>query len=80
MGNCFSELTRIRPAQAYYVLFGYVRALAMQIQALNSAKGKDKRALISKLYSQQMIQVFRLVGQVVAAGDEELSALSYPFS
>ena len=52
----------------------------MQIQALNSAKGKDKRALISKLYSQQMIQVFRLVGQVVAAGDEELSALSYPFS
>ena len=62
------------------MLFGYVRALAMQLQSLNNTKGKQKQELISKLYSQQMIQVFRLIGQLVGAGDEELSALAYPFA
>lgn len=69
MGNCFSELTRVRSSQAYYVLFGYIRTLAMQIQSLNNVKGKEKQGLIAKLYSQQVIQVYRLLGQVIGSGD-----------
>ena len=60
-------------------MFGYIRSLAMQMQGLNTKKGKEKRELISKLYSQQMLQVFRLFGQVVGKGGEELSGLVYPF-
>ena len=42
----------------------------MQLQSLNNAKSKQKKELTSKLYSQQMVQVFRLLGQVVG-GDND---------
>ena len=61
-------------------MFGYIRSLAMQMQGLNSKKGKEKKDLMSKLYSQQMLQVFRLLGQVIGKGGEELSGLAYPFA
>ena len=51
-------------------MFGYVRALAMQVQALNNAKGKEKKEQIAKLYSQQTIQAFKLLGRVVGRGGE----------
>ena len=79
MSNCFCELTKISPDRAYYVLFGYVRALAVQMQALNNSKGKEKKQLVCKLYSQQMLQVLKLLAQAVGTG-EELSALVYPFA
>jgi hypothetical protein len=78
MGNCFCELARINPGHTYYVLFGYIRSIAMQMQALNNAKGKQKVELISKLYSQQMLQVLRLMGRAVGQAGEEVSALVYP--
>lgn len=43
MGNCFCEVLRLNPAKAYYVLFGYIRTIAMQIQSLNNCKGKQKQ-------------------------------------
>lgn len=79
MGNCFCELARIDPERTYYVLFGYIRSIAMQMQGLNNAKGKQKVELISKLYSQQMLQVLRLLGKVMGQAGEEVSALTYPF-
>jgi hypothetical protein len=80
MANCFTELAAIHPEKAYYVLFGYIRALAMQVQALNNSKGKEKQALTSKLYSQQTLQVLRLLAQVIGRGGEEVSALVYPLA
>lgn len=71
-------MTRIDPERTYYVMFGYIRAIAMQMQALNNAKGKQKVELIGKLYSQQMLQVLRLLGKVVGQAGEEVSALAYP--
>ena len=65
MGNCFCEVIRLNPPKAYYVLFGYIRTIAMQIQSLNSCKGKEKREFTSKLYSMQILQAFRLLGQAV---------------
>ena len=62
------------------MMFGYIRSLAMQMQGLNTKKGKEKQEHISKLYSQQMLQIFRLLGQVIGKGGEELSALAYPFA
>jgi hypothetical protein len=43
-------------------------------------KGRDKAELASKLYSQQMLQIFRLLVQVLGKSGEELSALIYPLS
>ena len=68
MGNCFCELAKVNTEKVYYVMFGYIRSLAMQMQGLNNKKGKEKRELISKLYSQQMLQIFRLLGQVIGKG------------
>lgn len=81
MANCFCELARLRPEKAYYVLFGYVRALAMQLQSLNNSKGKDKRELTAKLYSQQTLQALKLLVQIVGkGGEEELAALAFPLA
>lgn len=60
----------MKPERAYYVLFGYVRTLAVQVQSLNGMKGKQKAELATKLYSQQMIQIFRLLVQVVGKSGE----------
>jgi hypothetical protein len=61
---------KIKPERAYYVLFGYVRTLAVQVQSLNGMKGKQKGELATKLYSQQMIQIFRLLVQVLGKSGE----------
>lgn len=31
MINCYCELCRVRPDIAYFVVFGYIRMIAMQI-------------------------------------------------
>jgi hypothetical protein len=63
------------------VLFGYIRAIAMQVQSLNSCKGKQKKELVVKLYSQQTLQALRLLVQVVGkGGEEDISALVYPLA
>jgi hypothetical protein len=81
MSNCFCELVKLNPARAYYVLFGYLRSLALQLQSLNSLKGKFKSDLTAKLYSQQTLQILKLLAQVVGrVGHEEISALAYPLA
>lgn len=80
MVNCFCEIVKIYPERAYYVLFGYVRTIAVQIQSLNSKKSREKIELSTKLYSQQMLQILRLLVHAVGKSGEELSALIYPLS
>ncbi len=53
----------------------------MQLQSLNNSKGKEKRELIAKLYSQQTLQALKLLVQVVGkGGEEELAALAFPLA
>ena len=81
MSNCFCEFVKINPSRSYYVLFGYLRSLALQLGSLNSLKGKFKADLITKLYSQQTLQILKQLAQVVGrVGDEEISALVYPLA
>lgn len=70
MSNCFCETVKISPERAYYVLFGYVRSLSVQVQSLNNLKGREKADHSAKLYSQQMIQILRLLVQVVGKSGE----------
>lgn len=61
------------------MLFGYVRSIALQMANLNKAKRKEKVELIGKLYSNQVLNCFRLFTAVVSrVNSEEISALVYP--
>lgn len=81
MVNCFCELAQFNQTRSYYVLFGYLRSIAVQLSTLNTLKGKNKMELVVKLYSQQTLQILRLYGQLVGlVGDGELSALAYPLA
>ena len=57
-----------------------MRTVAVQVQSLNNMKGKQKAEIANKLYSQQMIQIFRLLVHVLGKSGEELSALVYPLT
>lgn len=71
MSNCFCEFVKINPSRSYYVLFGYLRSLALQLGSLNTLKGKLKADLITKLYSQQTLQIIKLLSQVVSRVSHE---------
>ncbi len=40
MINCFCEFVKLNDGRAYYVLFGYIRSIALQLDKLNKAKKK----------------------------------------
>lgn len=40
MTNCYCELSKINESRSYYVLFGYVRSIALQMANLNKSKRK----------------------------------------
>lgn len=79
MINCFCELAKINESRTYYVLFGYIRSIALQMANLNKSKRKQKVELTNKLYSNQIINCFKLFTAVVArVNSEELTSLIYP--
>lgn len=79
MINCFCELVKINESRSYYVLFGYIRSIALQMANLNKAKRKEKVDLINKLYSNQLLNCFRLFTATVSrVNSEELTSLIYP--
>jgi hypothetical protein len=66
MINCFCELAKINESRTYYVLFGYIRSIALQMANLNKAKRKEKVDIINKLYSNQVLNCFRLFTALVS--------------
>lgn len=66
MTNCYCELAKINESRTYYVLFGYVRSIALQMANLNKAKRKEKVELVNKLFSNQILNCFRLFTAVVS--------------
>ena len=79
MINCFCELVKINEERTYYVIFGYVRSIALQMANLNKTKRKEKIELTNKLYSNQILNCFKLFTAVVSrVNSEELTSLIYP--
>ncbi len=79
MINCFCELAKVNESRTYYVLFGYIRSIALQMANLNKTKRKLKVELINKLYSNQILNCFRLLTAVVSrVNSEEMTSLIYP--
>jgi hypothetical protein len=79
MINCFCELTKVNESRTYYVLFGYIRSIALQMANLNKTKRRQKVELINKLYSNQILNCFKLLTAVVSrVNSEEMTSLIYP--
>lgn len=71
MINSFCEIIRINPNRAYYVMFGYLRSIALQLDKLNKSKRKEKIDLTNKLFSNQILNCFKLFTAVISRVDSE---------
>lgn len=72
MINCYCEMCRTRPDIAYFVVFGYIRMMAVQIEkALKESvnlcviQKTKKKELMKKLYSFEILNCLRLLTAVV---------------
>lgn len=80
MINSFCEIIKFNTERGYYVLFGYLRSISLELDKLNKSKRKEKSELIKKLFSNQILNCFKLFMAIVSRVDsEDLTALIYPY-
>lgn len=61
------------------MLFGYLRSIALELDKLNKSKRRERTEQASKLFSNQILNAFKLFAALVSRVDaEELTALIYP--
>lgn len=79
MVNSLCEVVRINTERSYYVLFGYLRSIALELDKLHKSKRKERVDQTAKLFSNQILNCFKLFTALVSRVDsEELTALIYP--
>lgn len=79
MINSLCEIVKVNTERAYYVLFGYLRSISLEIDKLHKSKRKERVEQASKLFSNQILNSFKLFTALVTrVNSEELTALIYP--
>lgn len=79
MINSFCELCRVCPDIAYFVAFGNLRLIIMQIDKTNKESKHKRKELIKKLYSFQILNCLKLLSSIITRVDHpSISPLIYP--
>lgn len=79
MVNTFCELCRIAPDIAYFVAFGNLRSILLEIDKTNKESKRKRKELIKKLYSFQILNCLKLLSSIITRVDHEsISPLIYP--
>ena len=79
MINCFCEWSRLCPEVAYFVSFGHLRLILIQIDKVMKESKRKRKELIKKLYSFQILNCLKLLSSLITRVDHpSLSPLIYP--